>query len=94
MFYLLSRPGEQQLGITNNFEQRMRVHGANGWFEIDKAGPFEGTLVQDTEKQFKKWLREDIGVVPGTSEHWYTAKLEVQSLRELKNFAGIETELF
>ena len=93
-FYLLSRPGEQQLGITNNLEQRMRAHRPHGWIEIDKVGPCDGALVQDTEKQFKKWLRKNIGGVPGTSENWYTAKLEVRSLRELKSFAGIKTGLF
>ena len=30
-FYLLARPGEQQLGITNDFPQRMRAHSINGW---------------------------------------------------------------
>jgi hypothetical protein len=32
--------------------------------------------------------------VPGTQKNWFTARLEVQSLAELKARSGVETELF
>ena len=93
-FYLLERPGEQQLGVTNNKERRFRQHGLNGWTEVDFVGPAYGKLVLETETAFKKWLKAEVGVVPGTSENWFTSKLEVRSLAELKAKSGVETELF
>ena len=30
-FYLMSRPGEQQFGITNDFSTRMKTHESKGW---------------------------------------------------------------
>jgi hypothetical protein len=32
--------------------------------------------------------------VPGTHENWFTARMEVQSLAELKARSGVETDLF
>ena len=93
-FYLLARPGEQQLGITNNFERRMRVHSMNGWTEIEKSGPHDGSAMLLLETKFKRWLRTKIGLVKGTSENWYTARLEVKSLRDLKERSEIETDFF
>ena len=93
-FYLLARPGEQQLGITNNFPRRLRVHASNGWVEIQKTGPHSGHDVYQTEKIYKQWLKKKIGVVPGTSENWYTSKMEVKSLAELKVRSGIDTSIF
>ena len=49
-FYLLARPGEQQLGITNNLPNRMRTHHSNGWTELDQTGPNSGHDVYQTEK--------------------------------------------
>ncbi len=92
-FYLLERPGEQQLGVTNFKENRLKTHAKNGWEEVEVLGPAEGSLVLETEKRFKQWLKAEVGVVPGTSENWFTAKLEVRSLAELKAKSGVETEL-
>ena len=44
--------------------------------------------------QKEKWLRNEVGLVPGTHENWFTSKLEVRSLAELKAQSGVETELF
>jgi hypothetical protein len=46
------------------------------------------------EKKLKKWLRKEVGLVPGAQENWFTARMEVQSLAELKARSGVETDLF
>ncbi len=93
-FYLLSRPGEQQVGVSNEPEIRLKNHARNGWNEVEVVGPFPGDQVLATEKAFKKWLRKEVGLVSGTHENWFTARLEVQSLAELKARSGVETDLF
>jgi Probable Zinc-ribbon domain len=93
-FYLMQRAGEQQLGITNDLNTRLKVHERNGWSLIEYVGPAPGSVVLGTEVSFKKWLKENIGVVEGTTENWSTTKMEVQSLAELKARSGIETDLF
>ncbi|WP_413744428.1 zinc-ribbon domain-containing protein [Synechococcus sp. MIT S9451] len=93
-FYLLERPGEQQLGITNEPEVRLKNHQRYGWVELEVVGPANGKLVLETEKVLKQWLRTKVGLVPYTHENWFTSKLEVRSLAELKAKSGVETELF
>ena len=93
-FYLLERPGEQQLGITNNIPSRFRRHASNGWVEIQKTGPHSGHDVYQTEKIYKRWLRKEVGLIPGTIENWSTLRMEVHSLAELKEKSGIETSIF
>jgi hypothetical protein len=93
-FYLMGRAGEQQLGITNDLETRLKVHERNGWSLIEYVGPARGNVVLETEVFFKKWLKVNIGLVEGTTENWSTASMEVHSLAELKTRSGIETDLF
>jgi ssDNA-binding Zn-finger/Zn-ribbon topoisomerase 1 len=93
-FYLMQRPGEQQLGITNVLSDRMRTHERNGWVLLEHAGPASGQKVLDTEKAFKRWLKKEIGLMEGTTENWSTTSMEVQSLAELKAKSGIEIDLF
>ena len=93
-FYLMQRPAEQQFGITNELEVRMKTHERNGWVLLDHTVPASGQKVLDTEKAFKRWLKKEIGVMEGTTENWSTTKMEVQSLAELKARSGIETDLF
>ena len=94
-FYLMERPGEQQLGITNNLDVRLRTHERNGWTLLDSTSePASGQLVLETETAFKKWLKKEIGVIEGTTENWSTTTMEVQSLAELKARSGIGTDLF
>ena len=94
-FYLMERPGEQQLGISNVITDRLRTHELNGWNLIEHTRePALGQKVLDTEKAFKKWLKKEIGLMEGTTENWSTTKMEVQSLAELKARSGIETDLF
>ena len=93
-FYLMQRPGEFQIGITNNINQRIRLHKSFGWQEIEIKGPNSGTEVFDTEKQLKQWLKKKIKCIPGTHENWYASKLVVKSLKELKSISGITTNIF
>ena len=93
-FYLMKRENEQQFGITNNLEERINVHSRTGWQLIRETGPYDGYEVQETEKKLKKWLKEKIGLVPNKQENWYTSKMEVHSLAELKERSGIETSIF
>ena len=93
-FYLMIRPGEQQFGITNQLKDRMSHHSRNGWTEMEVVGPSPGRQVLDTETMFKKWLKSQVGCVPGTSENWFTSDFEVSSLKELKERSGVETDLF
>ena len=90
----MRRAGEQQLGITNDLKTRLKVHERNGWSLIEYVGSAPGSIVLETEVSFKKWLKENIGVVEGTTENWSTTSMEVQSLAELKARSGIETDLF
>lgn len=92
--YLMSRPGEQQIGITNNLKQRIDQHKKKGWTPVDEKGPFEGSDILAIEKSLKKWLKENVGVIDGTTENWTTTSMEVYSLTELKVKSGIETNLF
>lgn len=93
-FYLLERPGEQQLGVTNYKEDRLRTHANFGWQELEVIGPFPGDQVLALETKLKQWLRKEVGLVPGTRENWFTAQLEVRSLAELKARSGVVNHLF
>ena len=93
-FYLMQRPGEQQLGISNVLSVRLRTHEKNGWTLLEHTEPAPGQKVLDTETLLKKWLKKEIGVIEGTTENWSTTSMEVQSLAELKAKSGIETDLF
>jgi len=74
-FYLMARAREQQFGITNDLSTRLKTHERNGWRIIESAGPFEGKRVYDLELLFKQWLAKEIGLVPGTKENWFTARM-------------------
>ena len=93
-FYLMQRPGEQQLGITNTLKDRMRTHKKDGWIAIEVTGPHSGQEVLDTEDALKKWLKKEVELVPKKRENWYISKMEVHSLAELKEKSGIETTIF
>ena len=41
-FYLMRRPNEQQLGITNHLKGRMRYHSARGRTLVETTGPHDG----------------------------------------------------
>ena len=94
----MKRPREQQFGITNHLEIRLQTHRRKGWEKQDHVGPFTGDSVFLVEREIKKWLRNDIGLIPGTYENWYTKKLNVKKLEELfqkaSSFPGQIIELF
>ena len=90
----MGRPGEQQFGITNDKQTRIKKHERNGWVLIEIVGPAFGQRVLTTETILKKWLKNEIGLMEGTTENWSTTSMEVQSLAELKARSGIETDLF
>ena len=87
--YLMIRPGEQQFGITNHLEIRLNTHKRNGWRKQDFIGPYTGDSVFIIENKIKKWLRLEIGLVPGKHENWYLNKLRVEKLQELFNEAKL-----
>jgi len=94
-FYLMQRPGEQQLGISNLLVDRLKTHERNCWTLLDHTiEGVSGKKVQEIEALFKKWLRKEIGLMEGTTDNWSTTKMEVHSLAELKARSGIETDLF
>jgi DNA-directed RNA polymerase subunit RPC12/RpoP len=88
--YLMGRHGEQQIGITVNIDRRQRQHARHGWTLLDSIGPMPGEVAYRLESQLKLWLRDNIGTLPGTTENWSTAHLEVPDLRGLLHGAGLE----
>lgn len=87
--YLMVRPGEQQFGITNDPERRLKTHEKNGWQELDLVGPQPGDDVYQAEAKVKQWLKECIGTVEGTEENWLTVELEVQQVSQLLERADV-----
>ena len=59
----MKRGGEQQFGITNFLSDRMKLHARFNWVVIDTTGSHDGGEVYETERKFKRWLKEDIGLV-------------------------------
>ena len=92
--YLMERPGEQQIGITNDLETRIKTHQGRGWNLMETVGPIYGDIAYKTERTFKDWLKKEIGTVKGTTENWVTSVMEVRSLADLKARSGVETDLF
>ena len=90
----MKRKDEQQIGITNYLEQRIKFHKASGWKKIESVGPFTGKQVLNTETQIKRWLKLEIGLIKGTTENWSMKNLKVQSLSALKNKSKINTDIF
>ena len=60
----MKRSEEQQLGITNFINDRLKVHRSEGWTLIENTGPHPGQEVLDTETLLRQWLKKEIGLVP------------------------------
>ena len=90
----MRRTGEQQFGISNNLAQRLKAHAKANWELIDQVGPIDGKKVYETERILKRWLKDEIGTVPGTKENWFISDLEVQSLADLRKKSGLDIEIF
>ena len=80
--YLMERPGEQQIGITNDLKTRTKTHQSNGWNLLETVGPIYGDTAYKTERT-KEWLKKEIWTVKGR-ENWETSRMEVSSLADLK----------
>jgi hypothetical protein len=91
--YLLERPGEQQIGITNKPEVRIKKHLNNGWNELEIFGPLPGQEALAIEGKIKAWLKKNVGLIPGKTENWPTSMLEVRRLAELIARSSLKTEL-
>ena len=89
--YLMFRPDEMQIGITNQLEARYQFHKAKGWEPKDGAiGPHDGDLIYHLERAIKKWLKENVGTIQGTTENWETKKFKVSTLKTLFKKVGLE----
>ena len=82
----------QQIGITNNPEQRIATHTQNGWDLIDVRGPMLGDLAASLERDALEALRRrgaKIGArgdkvrFDGYTEAWPSASLRAESLAQI-----------
>lgn len=88
--YLMARPGEQQVGITNNLTQRITAHTRQGWTLLDASDAMSGERAAQIELVVRRWLRTQGWTIAGTLENWSTAHLEIRTLRELFAAAGVD----
>lgn len=100
--YLISRPGQLKIGITNTVNGtgiRLRRHGYSGWTQLDMIGPMDGEAAHQLELRIKHEL--DVKLIPrgdqafmgrfdGYTEAWQTVDLDVSTLRELFGYLGID----
>jgi hypothetical protein len=90
LMYLMTRHGEQQFGITGDMKRRLAAHEKKGWVLVEMSPWMPGEQVFGLELAVKRWLKVSIGTVKGSSEAWETSRLEVDSLRELFERAGVD----
>lgn len=88
--YLMTKPAEQQVGITNDPITRLSTHRREGWTLLDLRGPAKGSDVLELERLIKQWLKTNLSLVKGKRENWHTVELEVQSLEELCAAASVK----
>lgn len=83
-FYLMERSDEMQIGITNYPHQRIGAHiKEGGWKFVECVGPYAGDHVLGFETRIKRWLKQNIGTIAGTTENWKKRSLMVGSLEDL-----------
>ncbi|MDE0975523.1 MAG: zinc-ribbon domain-containing protein [Candidatus Nanopelagicales bacterium] len=103
--YLMRHPEWllQQIGITNQIEDRLKKHASNGWEVLDIRGPMDGYLTQDWEASILRWLtsrnipRAASGTeesphfdTPNTGEAWQQSDLTVTSVREIMDLVAAD----
>lgn len=100
--YLVGRPGQLKIGITNTVNttgNRIKRHRKNGWTQLDMIGPMDGEAVHQLELRIKHELdakgipRGDqafMGRFDGYTEAWQTVDLDVSTLRALFEHLGID----
>lgn len=100
--YLVGRPGQLKVGITNTVNttgNRIKRHRKNGWTQLDMIGPMDGEMAHQLELRIKHELdakgipRGDkafMGRFDGYTEAWQTVDLDVSTLRALFEHLGID----
>jgi hypothetical protein len=100
--YLIARPGQLKIGITNTVNGtgiRLRRHGYSGWTQLDMIGPMNGEMAHQLELRIKHELdakcipRGDeafMGRFDGYTEAWQTVDLDVSTLKALFEHLGID----
>lgn len=100
--YLVGRPGQLKIGITNTVNttgNRIKRHRKNGWTQLDMIGPMDGEAAHQLELRIKHELdakgipRGDqafMGRFDGYTEAWQTVDLDVSTLRALFEHLGID----
>ena len=92
--YFLHHPdwAMQQIGITNNFESRLKDHSRNGWVVVEVRGPDEGDQIHSLEQLGLRALKQRgarLGTrrsqhkFDGYTESWPTTSLKLESLQQL-----------
>lgn len=100
--YLIARPGQLKIGITNTVNGtgiRLRRHSYSGWTQLDMIGPMDGEAAHQLELRIKHELdvkripRGDqafMGRFDGYTEAWQTVDLDVSTLKELFGYLSID----
>ena len=100
--YLIARPGQLKIGITNTVNGtgiRLRRHGYSGWTQLDMIGPMDGEVAHQLELRIKHELdakgiprgnQAFMGPFDGYTEAWQTVDLDVSTLRALLEYLGID----
>lgn len=88
--YLMERPGELQIGITNSLADRVATHSRDGWALLDSHGPFDGASLLRCERALRHWIKSVPGRIPGTWERWPSSTASVSHLSELLRLANVD----
>ena len=91
--YLMKSNLQQQIGITNKLEGRIKAHKTKDktWEPIQVIGPCRGSEIQALEAQIKIALKRNLQIVPGTTENWYRRELEVETFEQLFTYLGLQS---
>lgn len=88
--YLVTREGEQKVGISNVPKIRLATHRRNGWKLLELQGPMDGELVLQIESSIKRWLKQKEILISGTQENWRTDDMKVCSILDLASRAMLD----
>jgi predicted GIY-YIG superfamily endonuclease len=76
----MERPGEQQVGITNDIVRRLREHARDGWSLVEAIGPMSGRDALDRETAMRRTIKSQFEAVPGKRENWLTTSFDAASI--------------
>jgi hypothetical protein len=88
--YLVSRDGEQKVGISNVPKTRLATHRSHGFTLLELLGPMDGFRAKEIESTIKGWIKNKGIVIEGTQENWRTDDMLVSSLLDLGQRAGLD----